>query len=285
MDDAVGGVLERQGQLCGCEASEEGQRQSCQGAFAGAGLADQKQNKLRLAFRLRQKMVQRRQEGQRQQRKQHSLLSGPVCQHTPQHRQVLCRPLFLCAVAPELPGQLHRVSPISRQQELPLSVYLLPPGHGVDGFPQGMFCRVLDGVAHSLLDVFANLQNAVHAPVRRQPVEECQLLSRDFDFRQLPAVLVGTPELDPGVRFRAVIQGDFLGDIRREVTQLLLDDAFPGQTDFRQAAVHQLEAVCVTVDFFHKKHLTSGENLLPRKKISGAVSILHFEVFCDTMEP
>ena len=41
VDDAVGGVLEGQGQLCGCEASEEGQRQSCQGAFAGAGLADQ----------------------------------------------------------------------------------------------------------------------------------------------------------------------------------------------------------------------------------------------------
>ena len=63
MQDAVGGVPERQRQLRSYEPFEEGQEQSCQCTFPGAGLSHQKQHELGFAACQLQKMIQRCQKG------------------------------------------------------------------------------------------------------------------------------------------------------------------------------------------------------------------------------
>lgn len=56
--DAVGRILKRKRQPRCRESSEEGQHQSCERAFARAGLADQEQNKLRLTACQRKEVIE-----------------------------------------------------------------------------------------------------------------------------------------------------------------------------------------------------------------------------------
>ena len=235
--DAVGGVLEGHGQVRSSEASEEGEHQRRQRTLAGSRSADQEQNKLRFAVCQLQEMVQGREKHQGQQREKNDFRNRACRQQPGQDGQVQPGGFLRHAVAVHLVGKAYGVFLIPGKQEHPPPVDLPPAGNGVDRLVLRMPRRGLGGVAHVLLGAFADLQNAVHAPQVREPVEGGQLGGVNFDLRQLPAAFVETRKGDPGVCLHPVILGDLSGDARSEVAELLPLGLSPGEDPPLQAAL------------------------------------------------
>ena len=235
--DAVGGVLEGHGQVRSSEASEEGEHQRRQRTFSRSRPANQEQHKLRFAVCQLQEVVQGREKHQGQQREENDFRDGSRRQQPGQDGQVQPGGFLRHAVAVHLVGKAYGVFLIPGKQEHPPPVDLPPAGNGVDRLVLRMPRRGLGGVTHVLLGAFADLQNAVHPPQVREPVEGSQLGGVDFDLRQLPAAFVETNKGDSGFLFHTVILGDLSGDARREVTERLPLGLPPGKDPPLQAAL------------------------------------------------
>lgn len=149
--------------------------------------------------------------------------------------------MFSCVAIPrQLIRQLNGEFLITRHEEMPDAVNLLPPGHGIYGLPLRGMGGLLDRVADFVFDNRADFQDAVRAPLVDQPVEGTELTAADFNLRQGCAVLPDASQPQPFGFFGSVIQCDLTDDIREEVAELLIVTAILCSHLDKQTAVDHL---------------------------------------------
>ena len=214
MDDAVRRVPKGQREIRRREAPEEGKEQGGERAFASACSAEEKKDKLGLAIHPVQEVIQRRQKSVGQQRPDHFFRRRRVIQKTGENRERI-RAAFRRAVIPrQLIRQLNGEFLITRHEEMPGTVNLLPPGHGIYGLPLRGMGGLLDRVADFVFDNRTDFQDAVRAPLVDQPVEGTELTAADFNLWQSCAVLPNASQPQPFGFFGSVIQCDLTEDVR-----------------------------------------------------------------------
>ena len=101
-------------------------------------------------------------------------------------------------------------------------VDLLPTGNRIHRLPVGFTGGLLDGIADTVLDCSADLQNAVGAPLVDQPVEIAQVAAQNLNLRQLTSVLTDAAQAKAFAFLRPIVQRDLADDVGEEVAELLI---------------------------------------------------------------
>ena len=217
MNDAVGGIAEGHGKIGRREPPEEGKEQRDQRAFARAGSAGQQENELRLAVRHVQEVIQRRQECESQERPDGFFRRRRTFQQEPQIRKRIRISLRTKLIARELFGKLNRHGVVTGHKEMPAVVDFFPAGHLIHRLTFSLRGCLLNGVADTVLDHFADFQNTVRAPLFDQPVEGEKIIAANVNLRQSGTVMSHTAKAETLFLFGAVMDRDFAHNVGKKV--------------------------------------------------------------------